>query len=73
MNVNHANQNNFPPPPLAHKVPQACARLGIGRTALYELLKSGEIRCFKLGTSTLIPETELQRFIETKMNEGKAE
>lgn len=53
--------------PLAHQVPQACARLGIGRTALYELLKSGELRCFKLGTRTLIPETELQRLVAERM------
>lgn len=53
--------------PLANQVPQACARLGIGRTALYELLKAGELRCFKVGTRTLIPETELQRFIEKRM------
>jgi len=49
--------------PLAHQVPQACVRLGLGRTALYELLKSGQLRHFKVGTRTLIPESELQRFI----------
>ena len=53
--------------PLANQIPQACARLGIGRTALYELLKAGELRSFKVGTRTLIPETELQRFIEKRM------
>jgi excisionase family DNA binding protein len=53
--------------PLAHQVPQACTRLGIGRTALYELLKSGDLRFFKLGTRTLIPESELQRFVAERM------
>lgn len=53
--------------PLANQVPQACARLGIGRTALYELLKSGAIRSFKVGTRTLIPEVELQRFVAEQM------
>ena len=52
---------------LANQIPQACARLGIGRTAFYELLKSGEIRSIKVGTRTLIPESELQRFITERM------
>jgi len=56
--------------PLANQVPQACARLGIGRTALYELLKAGELRCFKVGTRTLIPESELQDFIAKRMASG---
>ncbi|SFN28479.1 helix-turn-helix domain-containing protein [Dokdonella immobilis] len=53
--------------PLANKVPQACARLGIGRTALYELLKAGALRSIKVGTRTLIPESELLKFIDQRM------
>jgi excisionase family DNA binding protein len=52
---------------LANQVPQACARLGVGRTAFYQLLKAGEIRCIKVGSRTLIPESELQRFIAERM------
>lgn len=58
--------------PLANQVPQACARLGIGRTAFYELIKSGELRCFKVGTRTLVPEAELQRFIDARMSQQAA-
>lgn len=58
--------------PVANQVPQACARLGIGRTALYELLKSGAIRSFKVGARTLIPEAELQRFVADQMQAQKA-
>ncbi len=53
--------------PLANKVPQACARLGIGRTALYELLKAGTLRSIKVGTRTFIPESELLKFIDQRM------
>ncbi len=53
--------------PLAHQIPQACARLAVSRSTLYELLKSGELRAFKLGSRTLIPESELQRFIAERM------
>lgn len=55
--------------PLAHAVPDACQRLGISRSTLYELIASGEIRSFKVGTRTLIPESELRRFIATKMGD----
>lgn len=55
-------------PPLANQVPEACRRLGIGRTALYELLKTGELKAFKIGSRTLIAESELQRFIAERMN-----
>ena len=57
---------------LANQIPQACARLGIGRTAFYELLKAGEIRAFKVGTRTLIAESELQRFIAERMSRQPA-
>lgn len=53
--------------PLAHTVPDACARLGVSRTTLYELIGSGEIRSFKVGARTLIPEAELRRFVAEKM------
>lgn len=49
--------------PLAHQINSACYRLGIGRSKLYELIQSGEIKPFKVGRRTLILEAELQRFI----------
>jgi len=45
----------------------ACQRLGVSRTTLYELIASGEIRSFKVGARTLIPETELRKFVAEKM------
>jgi excisionase family DNA binding protein len=53
--------------PLAHKIPDACRRLGCGRTMIYELLAAGELRAIKLGNRTLIPESELQKFIESRL------
>lgn len=53
--------------PLAHNVPDACHRLGVSRTTLYELIGNGEIRSFKVGARTLIPEAELRRFVAEKM------
>jgi len=53
--------------PLAHQIPEACHRIGIARTSIYALIKSGEIRSIKVGARTLIPESELQRFIAKRL------
>lgn len=58
--------------PLAHSVSEACKRLGIGRTKLYQLIDAQEIRPFKIGVKTLIPESELRRVIDTRMAQAGA-
>ena len=50
--------------PLAHPIKNACQRVGLGRTAFYALISSGEIRTFKIGTRTLVPESELQKLVD---------
>jgi len=55
------------PLPLANSITNSCSRLGIGRTLMYDLLKQGKLRAIKLGTRTLIPETELQRLIAEQL------
>jgi excisionase family DNA binding protein len=54
--------------PLAHPLTQAATRLGIGKTLLYDLIDHKEIRAIKVGIRTLIPEVELQRFIQSRLN-----
>lgn len=61
------------PAPLANTVNVACFRLSIGRTTLYNLLASGEIQAIKIGRSTLIPESELQRFIDDRVKAGASQ
>lgn len=52
---------------LTHPVNAACARLGIGRNTLYELIHAGEIRPIHAGRRTLIPESELRAFVERQL------
>ena len=59
--------------PLAHTVDEAMRRLTVGRTTMYELIKAGEIRPFKIGRKTLIPEAELRRFIDARMAQAGAQ
>ena len=59
-------RNHFP---LANSITKSCNRLGIGRTLMYDLIKQGKLRSIKLGTRTLIPETELQRLIAEQLTQ----
>ena len=49
------------PMPLAYRIADACHVLGIGRTSLYELVKSGELKLIKVAGRTLVPHSELER------------
>lgn len=50
--------------PLLYTVEQAQHLLGIGRTRIYDLIKSGELEKVKIGNSTRIPHDDLIRFIQ---------
>ena len=49
--------------PLAHRIPDACHRIGLGRSSLYELIKSGNLHTVRIAGRVLIPESELQRLV----------
>lgn len=49
--------------PLVHRIPEACDRIGVGRSRLYDMIRRGEINAIKIGGRTLIPESELQRIV----------
>ena len=54
-----------------HKLPVAQARLGIGRSKIFELMASGELRSVKIGRVRLIPESAIVEFIE-RLEQGAA-
>jgi excisionase family DNA binding protein len=53
--------------PLAHTIPDACKRIGVSRSTIYELIASRELRPCKIGGRTLIPESELQRIVSERL------
>lgn len=56
--------------PLANSIMDACRRLGVGRTTIYELIQTRKLRTFKVGQRTLIPESDLVRFVDERVEAG---
>lgn len=46
-----------------HQLDAAGARLGIGRSMVYRLMDSGELRSVKVGRRRLVPESAIVEFI----------
>lgn len=55
-----------PVEPITVRIKDACRMTGIGRSKLYELIDTGEIETFKVGTMTLIPVTSIRRFLVSR-------
>jgi excisionase family DNA binding protein len=50
---------------LAHTIAEASARSGIGRTAIYELINTGQLPARKRGRRTLILAEDLRRCLQS--------
>lgn len=66
----HASSNKIEPDLLS--VLEFCNALGIGRTKAYELFDAGEITSIQLGRRRLVPRTEKDRLIATRLAAAKA-
>ncbi len=47
-------------------VPEACSVLRLGRNAMYEVIRTGEIPSLRIGRRILIPKRVLERFIDQR-------
>ena len=50
--------------PLTVRIPVAVKLTGIGRSKLYELIRSGDVEAVKIGTATLVKVASLRRLTE---------
>lgn len=60
------------PEPLVHTVAEACARLRVGRTKLYELVAQNEIQSIHVGRRVLVTEAALQAYVDRLCSESAA-
>jgi excisionase family DNA binding protein len=58
-----SDQNSSTVPPTLHEIDAVLLRLGVKRSTLFDLLKSGQLRSVKLGQRRLIPESAIVDFI----------
>lgn len=59
---------------LAVSTSAAAGMIGVSRPTLYTLLRTGEIKSFKLGSRRLVPTSDLAAWVEHKtMNGGNNE
>lgn len=58
-----AEQAALPTEPISVRISTAVKLTGIGRSTLYELIKSGQIETVKIGRSTFIPYRCLKKLV----------
>ena len=50
---------------------EAARRISVGKTKLFDLLSTQQLQAVRLGSRTMIPVSELQRFAATLPSRGK--
>lgn len=58
--------------PRVLRVEEAARALGIGRSLVYDLIRSGRLRSFKVGSRRLIPAAAIDEVITTLTEEAAA-
>lgn len=48
------------------RIPEAAARLGIGRSTVYELIQAGALPVVRIGKSVRIPASRLEAWVESQ-------
>lgn len=56
---------------LLYTVPEAAAALGVGRTMLYKLMATGELKPVHVGRLTRFTRIELERFVDELAVSGR--
>jgi excisionase family DNA binding protein len=59
--------------PIAYRPAEALQVFPIGRSALYELLRSGEVQSFRVGRARFIPRESLLEFMGRRLAEQRSQ
>jgi excisionase family DNA binding protein len=46
------------------RIPEAAARLGVGRSTVYELIQAGQLPAVRIGKAVRIPASRLEAWVE---------
>ena len=52
--------------PLAVSINDTAKSLGVGRTTVYEMIKDGRLKAFKLGRRTLVRVESIRRLVDAQ-------
>jgi excisionase family DNA binding protein len=63
IKLTQKKENQIIEQPLAYRVKDFCAKIGISHSSFYLLVKQGEIRAVKVGGCRLVPASEVQRLL----------
>jgi excisionase family DNA binding protein len=55
---------------LVYSVTEAAALLSVGRTTVYQLIGSGELRSVKIGTRRLVARRDLEAYVQALCSAG---
>jgi len=72
MSVPTATMQTPPPKPL-YKVTEAMALLSLGRSLIYELIRSGRLRSVKEGRVRLIPASAIAEYVALLEREARGD
>ena len=56
--------------PIAISVSEAARLLGVSRPKVYQLMQQDQLPSFKVGTRTLIPVADLQKWVAVRTGKG---
>lgn len=56
-------------PRVAYKVPEAAQALALSEALVWRLVKSGQLRSYKVGSSRFVPVTAVTEFVEARIAE----
>ena len=65
MSLQHFENQTRSTEKLAFTIPEACVALGIGKTSLYELIASGEVKSIRAAGRRLIRRSDLEAFLSS--------
>jgi len=69
MNGEPRTETNWPATKVV-RVEDAARQLGVGRTIVFGLIRSGALRSIKIGSRRLVPMTAIDEFIKQQSNDA---